>query len=143
MWVLWTAVLSAVLMVPYLWAMLNLPGTQENACLIGASLTWQNVLFSGLLSVMSAWMVFGLWLLHKQRAFRLRMAAGGTLGGILGFFTVFCTFCSFPVISFFGLSLGSAFFSEYHGMFKAISISLMAFVLWLLNEKLKHCEACA
>lgn len=141
-WVFWTIVLASVLFVPYLWAMMTLPGLNERACLIGASLTPGNVLFSGVMSVLTALMFFGLWLLHKRRAFRMRMAAGGTLGGVMGFFTVFCTLCTLPVISLFGFSFGVGFFTTYNVMFKAISISLMAFIVWLLNMKLKDCKSC-
>jgi len=142
-WVIWTAALAASFFVPYLWAMTSLPGLAEQACMIGGSLTIGNVLFSGVMSVMTALMIFALWLLHKRRAFRIRMAAGGAVGGIMGFFTVFCTLCTLPVISLFGLSVGLGFFTTYNVMLKATSISLMAFVLWLMDDKLKTCKACA
>jgi len=143
LWVFWTTVLASVFFVPYLWAMMSLPGLNERACLIGASLTPGNVLFSGIMSVFTALMFFGLWLLHKRRAFRFRMAAGGTVGGIMGFFTVFCTLCTLPVISLFGLSVSLGFFTTYNVMLKTISVSLMVFIVWLLDVKLKDCKVCA
>ena len=142
-WVFWTLVLASFLFVPYMWAMMTLPGIQERACMIGGSLTLSNVTFSGVMSVFTALMLFGLWLMHKRRAFRFRMAAGGVAGGFLGFFTVFCTLCTIPIISIFGLSFGLGFFTTYNVMLKAVSISLSAFVLWMIDDRLKNCEACA
>lgn len=122
--------------------MMNLPGIQERACMIGASFTPGNVAFSGVMSVCTALMLFGLWLMHKQRAFRFRVAAGGAVGGFLGFFTVFCTLCTIPIISIFGLSFGLGFFTTYNVILKALSISLSAFVLWMIDNRLKSCETC-
>jgi hypothetical protein len=142
-WVFWTMILATLLFIPYLWALKTLPGLNERACIIGASLTPGSILFSGVMSVFTALMVFGLWIMHKRRAFRLRMAAGGTLGGVLGFLTLFCTLCTLPIISIFGFSIGLGFLTTYNVMFKTLSLSLIAFVLWMINDKLKNCKTCA
>ncbi|MFT7184025.1 MAG: hypothetical protein ACI9QC_000351 [Oceanicoccus sp.] len=142
-WIFWTMLVAVLFFGPYLWALITLPGLGERACLVGASLTPENIIFSALISITTALTLFGVCLMHKQRAFRFRMAAGGAIGGILGFFSVFCTLCVVPIISVFGFSIGLGFFTTYNVMIKAVSLSLMFFVLWMINDKLKNCKACA
>lgn len=63
-------------------------------------------------------------------------------GFLLGFFTVFCTLCTIPVISIFGFAVGLGFFTTYNLVFKILSLLLMILALTLLNKQLNFCETC-
>lgn len=122
----------------------KLPGEVDNACVIGANITPVNVGFAVILSLLAGLMVVGGIALHKQR--RARMAVSSILSGfgvLVGTFTVFCTVCTLPVISLFGLSLGLGFFTSYNLTFKIISLLLMLMGMYLLEKQLEgECVTC-
>lgn len=124
--------------------MANLPGTRDYMCVIGAYLTLWNISFSVVLSLLTGLMVAAFVALFREK--RGGLAASSTVSGIgllLGSFTVFCTFCSIPVISLFGLSLGLSFFTTYNLAFKIISMALMLGGVYLINKQLANeCVVC-
>ncbi len=63
-------------------------------------------------------------------------------GFLLGFFTVFCTLCTIPVISVFGFAVGLGFLTTYNLAFKILSLVLMFMALTLLDKQLNFCETC-
>lgn len=124
--------------------MANLPGTRDRMCVIGAYLTPGNILFSVGLSVLTGIMVAAFVALFREK--RGRLAASSTVSGVgflLGSLTVFCTFCTIPVISLFGLSLGLSFFTTYNLAFKIISMVFMLGGIYLINKQLAdECVVC-
>lgn len=144
---LYTLALAALLFDAYYLVMKELPSVSgTKACVIGGALTTENLIFSGLISVLTAIILIGLFRLYRLKASLRQRAATGSflsIGFIVGFFTVFCTLCTIPVISFFGLSIGLSFFTTYNLLFKLLSIFLMLLALFLLNGQLKNdCKRC-
>ncbi len=130
----------------YLMAKLLGTGPDHNVCLVGGNLTAGNLLFGAAFSVMTALMLFGMYRLYQRRAFGAKGAAGGSgmgLGVGLSFLTVFCTVCTIPVVSVFGLSVGLGAFTTYNILFKTLSLSMMGFALWMVDRQLKEtCGFC-
>lgn len=124
--------------------MVNLPGTVGLACAPGANLTATNMIFSILLSLLTALMVSGVMMLYRQRSSGKKSAAGiAGVAAIIGTFTVFCTTCSIPIISLFGLSVGLTFFTTYNLAFKIVSLLLMIIGLYYLEKQLRgNCQMC-
>ena len=123
--------------------MANLPGFENNMCVIGAGLTPLNVIFSIILSVMTGVFVAALVELFKQRRAKLANASVSGIGLLIGTFTIFCTWCTIPVISLFGISLSLSVFVDYNLGIKIISIILMSTGLYLLSKQLKEdCLVC-
>lgn len=123
--------------------MVNLPGHRNFQCIVGANLTPLNLSFSIILSLLTGLMVVAFMQLYQKR--KLSMAAGGASGiaVFIGMMTVFCTACSLPVISLFGISMSLMFFTEYEVLLKAVSIVLMLVGLWVLNSQLAdECKIC-
>ncbi len=123
--------------------MANLPGLKDNMCVIGAGLTPLNIIFSIILSVMAGIFVAALIELFKQRRAKLVDASVSGIGLVAGILTIFCTWCTIPVISLFGISFSLSIFVDYNLAFKIISILLMFTGLYLLNKQLKKdCLVC-
>lgn len=144
---LYTVALAATMFDAYYLIMKRLPSYGKvEACIVGGAITPENLIFSGVLSLMTAVMLAGLMRLYLVRQSVKKSAATGSmmsLGFIVGFFTVFCALCTIPVISVFGLAIGLGFFTTYNLFFKILSIVLMSFSLYLLNKQLKsECETC-
>lgn len=138
--------LTALIFDVYFIIMKRLPGIGSvPACTIGGSLTLENIVFSLVLSGLTAFNILGLIKLYKVRLKGASQAATGSLAGLgflLGFFTVFCALCTIPVISVFGLAIGLGFFTTYNLYFKIVSLLLMAGSLYLLNKQLENHCAC-
>jgi len=124
--------------------MSKLPGTRDFACIVGGNMTPINLIFSILLSLLTALMFSGVIMLSKQRHAEKNTAAGiASLGAIIGTFTVFCTTCTIPIISLFGLSVGLNFFTTYNLIFKIVSLLLMLAGLYHLETQLRgNCKRC-
>lgn len=143
---IFTFALAAAFFDVYYLVMKRLPGVSpdHNACIMGGSFTTGNLVFSLFLSVLAAVVIMGFWQLYRRRLAGRSvwaMGSGFGLGGLIGFFTVFCAVCTIPVVSVFGLAVGLGFFTTYNGMLKGLSLALMAFSVWLLVDKLR-CERC-
>lgn len=121
--------------------MKNLPGQRDFMCVMGGNFTAENILFSVLMSLLFGLMIAGIVALLEKRSKKL---AAGSLSGfalLIGSFTVFCTACTLPFISLFGISIGLSFFTSYNLIFKIVSIILMLVSLYLVNRQLvKSCD---
>jgi hypothetical protein len=143
---LYTLTCAAIIFYSYYLVMRLLPGVgQVPACLVGGALTLQNLIFSALLSFLTALIISGLFRLYVKRKSMIKNVKTGSVMGfgfLLGFFTVFCTLCTIPVISIFGFAVGLGFFTTYNLVFKILSLLLMILALTLLNKQLNFCETC-
>lgn len=123
--------------------MSTLPGHKDLACVIGAGLTFWNMMFSIALSLMAGVMVAGIFALYKKHKSRLAVSSLSGFGVLIGTMTIFCTACTLPVISLFGLSIGLTFFTTYNLTFKILSLAVMATGLYLLNGQMADkCKIC-
>jgi len=120
--------------------MTRLPGTEGLACVPGGNVTAINITFAVLLSILSALMFSAAIMLTGAR----RPTAGiAGVGAVVGTFTVFCTTCSLPFISLFGLSVGLGFFTTYNLAIKIISLVLILVGLYYLEKQLQgNCKIC-
>lgn len=143
---LYTITLALIIFYAYYLIMKLFPAVGTTpACLIGGSLTKENLLFSGLLSFLTALNLAGLFRLYRTRKSLLKTSKTGStlgLGFLFGFFTLFCTLCTIPLISIFGLGIGLGFFTAYNTPFKALSILLMLTALYFLSKQLRECDSC-
>ena len=124
--------------------MTNLPGNKNNMCMIGAGFTFWNVFFSILLSFLIGVLIAGMIVLVKQK--KPKKLSAGPLAGVgvfFGMLSVFCVWCTVPVISLFGLSMSLSFFMSYSVYVKIVSIGLMILGLHYLNKQLlNECNSC-
>jgi len=125
--------------------MATLPGSRNGMCLLGANLTPFNIAFAALLSLMTALLVAGLLSLFRIKSSQQKLAISsfsGT-GAAVGVLSTFCTFCTIPVISFFGLGISFSVFTYYATYFKFGSFILLGISLWLLEKQLRNeCNFC-
>ena len=123
--------------------MTKLPGTRDFQRVLGAGFTPANIIFSVILSLMAGLLVVGMMENIKKRKASKLAGGASSVGVVAGAMTVFCTFCTLPVISVFGLSVSIAFFTTYEWYFKGLSLILMAVGLWLLDRQLvDECKVC-
>lgn len=117
--------------------MISLPGERDLMCVEGAYLTPLNIVFSIFMSMALANVMIGIYDMnkHKKRSGVVGLLA--FVGTLIGSFTVFCTYCTLPVLSLFGLSFGLSFFTFYNEIFKIISLILIVVAYVLLNKKIK------
>lgn len=126
--------------------MSRLVGYENETCTIGAGLNLENILFSILISIFTGMMALGFWELFKRNSFnRSNLITGSSLsvGGIIGALTVFCTLCTIPVISVFGVAISLSFFTTYNTLFKLLSLLFFVIGLGMLDKQLlKDCQRC-
>ncbi|MEK9159289.1 MAG: hypothetical protein AAB383_01015 [Patescibacteria group bacterium] len=143
---LYTLALAMTIFYGYYQVMKILPAVGKvPACVVGGSLTIKNVVFSGLLSVLTALILAGLVRLYLLRKSIVKSTKTGSIlgfGFLTGFFTIFCTLCTIPLISIFGFSVGLGFFTTYNLFFKILSLIFMLTALVLLNKQLGDCKSC-
>ena len=127
----------------YYYMMANLPGDVGRACVVGADLNAAGISFSALMSVMVGVMVAAVVEMFSRRQVELGAGAASGVGMFVGTMTVFCTVCTIPVISLFGLSVSLTFFNTYEVALRVLSVVMMGVGLWMLNKQLAgDCEAC-
>lgn len=124
--------------------MSDLPGEQDLMCVIGGGLTFSNLLFAGLISAMAGLVFVGfVESAFVRRGGSLKGGSSSLAGLLAGGLTTFCTLCSLPVVSLFGLSVSLGFITDYAIEFKVVSVLLLATGLYLVNRDLKkdclHC----
>lgn len=124
--------------------MSTMPGTQNYMCVIGASLTLPNILFSLVMSALVGIVFSGLLFFLSTNAKRKVLTSSiSGFGAILGGLTIFCLPCALPVVSLFGISLSLSFFTSYNLFIKAASLFLLVGTAFILNKKLSiDCERC-
>lgn len=126
------------------WMMRNLPGTKDLACVIGANFTTANIIFASILSILTGILVASIVALFAMKRSKLVASSVTGAGFVIGTFTVFCTACTFSVISIFGMSISLIFFTTYDLAFKILSLLLLITGLWLVNRQLADdCPICA
>jgi len=126
--------------------MATLPGERDFSCVVGAGLNTFNVLFSLILSLATGLLLAAIFSLYQKRIAEKELGATSFSGlaVVIGLFPVFCTACTFPVLSLFGLSIGLGFFTDYNLAFKAVSLILMGMSLYMTEKQLKGaCKRCA
>ncbi len=125
------------------YAMANLPGSRDLACVMGAGLHFWNIIFSIAISLMLGFLVSGMIDLYRQKSSKVVTGSISGIGLIFGTLTVFCTACTIPVISIFGAAISLSFFTDYEIWFKIASLILMSYGLYRLNKQLiGECEVC-
>lgn len=117
-----------------------MPGSNGYACIPGANITAPNITFAIIISFMASLLIVGIIdsiLNPTACSLGVKTEIFGItgLGSIIGFFTVFCTFCSLPILSIFGLSFSLVFFTTYNLVFKIISIVMLLVGLWQIERK--------
>lgn len=138
--------------------MVTLTGSRDNMCMVGANLTVDNIVFSLLLSL-----GFGLLITMLLYSLVRHVAIGagtsllGTIGSIVGFFTLFCGVCSFSLLSSlvatFSLGAISLLPSEsmdallesiadYGIYIKLACLVMIGVTVWLLDEKIESGWMC-
>lgn len=125
--------------------MATLPGEKDNMCVLGAGLNPANLIYTGFLSVAIGILVVGFIVLFSQKTAKNKIAISSLSGFsfVTGTLTVFCTFCTLPVITLFGSSLWVSFFTDYNIYIKIASTLMMLTALYLLNRQLNNeCERC-
>lgn len=152
--------LSFLLFDVCLYLMITLTGSRDNMCMVGANLTWENTIFSILLSL-------GLGLIVTILAYSARehvrigatTSVLGTLGSLIGFFTLFCGVCSLSLISslLVSLGLGAISFADterflgplmefsvtYNVLVKVACLVMIGVTLWFLEKRLATNWMCA
>lgn len=125
--------------------MSQLPGAMDLMCIMGGGLTFPNLLFAGIISAMAALVLVGfVEAAFVRRGASLRAGSSSAFGLVAGALTTFCTLCSLPVISLFGLSLSLGFITDYAIEFKLVSLLLLGGGLYLVNRDLKKaCLRCS
>lgn len=144
------------------YVMSTLPGHRDEMCLVGGNFTPLNIAFAVTMAVLSGLLAVGFVGLfkgvlapaksgrtaqkvrsEKRRFFGAHSFLGG-LGAAFGFLTVFCTICTIPVVTLFGLSVGLQVFVQYDPFIKIASLLLMALACWLINRQMEQrCLICA
>ena len=121
----------------------SLPGIRNEACVPGANLTFGNILFAEVMSLLVGILAVNIFALYKMRKGNLDISAMSGTAAVIGVFTVFCTICTLPIFYFFGIGVSLAFFTNYNLFFKILSIMLMVTALIILNSRLvKECKKC-
>ena len=122
-----------------------LPGTRDFMCIMGANFTPINILFSAILSICMGILISGLFFLIQQKNTQNKVTVTSLsgIGAIIGSFTIFCTVCTLPVISLFGISLSLQLFVDYNLPFKIMSLFCTLFGIYLLNKQIQNqCTLC-
>lgn len=125
--------------------MSTLPGSKDEMCVEGANLTPENIIFSIILSLMVGVMVAGFINLFALQAVKnkAKLTSIGGIGLGIGSLTMFCSVCTLPILSLFGLSVVFELFLEYSLIFKTISFLMLGTSLFLLNRQLlEGCKRC-
>ncbi|PIR55220.1 hypothetical protein COU74_02345 [Candidatus Peregrinibacteria bacterium CG10_big_fil_rev_8_21_14_0_10_36_19] len=121
------------------YVMTTLPGSRNEMCVIGAGFTTLNIVFSVVMSFLSALLTVGILEVGMSK----RSVSTSGLGVLLGSLTVFCTACTLPVISLFGFSLSLLFFTTYADILKVVSMVLIFIALYIVNGQVQNkCNIC-
>ena len=126
--------------------MSTLPGSRDEMCVMGVNLNAGNIVFSILLSMLTAVMITGLIALFAKKAAQRKMAVASLsgLGMGVGIFTFFCPLCAIPLLSISGISIVAQAFNDFNLIFKVLSLALLCSGLLMLNKHLgDESVACA
>lgn len=124
------------------YALANLPGEVDLACVQGGYLTPANIAFSLLFSVMMGVFVAGfieLLRIKKGKHGKLLSLSGIALG--FGMLTTFCTICTLSLVIPFAAGI-LALFTTYNLVFKILGLVSLAFALYKLEQQLNENCGC-
>lgn len=125
--------------------MSTLPGSRDLMCVMGANLTPLNIGFSLIMSALIGLLVAGFIALFSMKLAEKKatLTSVSGLGMLAGMMSVFCTACTLPVLSLFGLSVSLEFITHYDVPAKVLSVLLLSGSLYMLNKQLKkECAVC-
>lgn len=125
--------------------MVNLPGHRDEMCVMGAGLNPLNMVFAFAMSALVGFVVIGFVenIKLKAKVSKAKLGSASFFGLATGMLTTFCTLCTLPVLTLFGLSIPIAFFTDYEIYFKAISLILLGLSFYFVNRALaKKCKIC-
>ena len=123
--------------------MSQLPGYENEMCVMGAGLKPSNIVFAIAMSLMGGVFAVGFFKTLKMRNTSFKALSLTGVGTVVGSMTVFCAACTIPVLSLFGLAVGLNFFTTYNTGFKIVSVVLMTIGLYQIDKQIKGtCEFC-
>ena len=95
--------------------MAHFPGTDGFMCLIGANFTPLNIIFSIFISLSAGLLTVGLIELYKEKKAlkSVELGSTSTVGLAMGMLTTFCTLCTIPTLSLFGVGISLSFVTQY------------------------------
>jgi len=121
------------------YVMTTLPGSRNEMCVIGAGFNTVNIVFSVVISFLSALLTVGILEVGMSK----KSASTSGFGVLIGSLTVFCTACTLPVISLFGFSISLLFFTTYADFLKVVSLVLIFIALYIVNGQIQNkCNIC-
>jgi ABC-type transport system involved in cytochrome c biogenesis permease subunit len=124
------------------YALANLPGTRDLACVEGAYLTPANIGFSLIFSLMIGVFVAGfIELLSVKRSGHGKLLSLSGIGLTFGMLTTVCTICTFTLIVPFAAGF-LALFTTYNLVFKILGLLSLAYALYKLEQQLNDNCAC-
>jgi len=123
------------------WMLLNLPGSSNMACVIGAYVTPINLITNLLLSfAIAATVVNMVEFSTKKSAF---VSKSGVIGSALVFLTSFCASCTLPILASLGVGGFFSLISIYHGWFQILALSTCVYALVSSHKKVVNdCNIC-
>ncbi len=125
-------------------AMNAMPGSVEHMCVPGGALTWDNMLFYGVLSMVVGLLVMGFAeILRVQSRGAVETGITAGVGGALSALTVACTACTLPVLSLFGVSFSLYFITEYGVYFRIAAVLFVLYTAYRMNGFIKRGGTCA
>lgn len=121
------------------YAMITLPGTKNNTCILGGNFTTQNAIFSIILSICLGIIISGMITLFKQKQTnsKTKVASITGIATILSGGTMFCSICTLPILTLIGLGTFFYFFLEYSIIIQLISLGMIIFSMHLLSQQLE------
>lgn len=130
---------SGVFFAANYYALKNLPHSDGFMCVMGGNLTATNLIFGALISIAAGLLAAGFFEQFRQKQTKkaIRLGSASSAGVILGTLTSFCTICTLPIISLFGIGAFMNFVSEHQLVFKIISLGLMSLGIYLVNSQLR------
>lgn len=123
------------------WMMWNLPGYENEMCVMGAGFRWDNILYAIAMSILFGVFISGFFTTIKAHHASVGNLTLGSAALALGSLTVICASCTFQAISIFGVVIGVHFLTELNIWFKLFSLLMMLLGIYQVNKQLKG--ACA
>jgi len=120
-----TAIFSSIFILLFgivMYSLINLPGSINNACVVGAYINTQNIIYNIFITVMIS------FILTNSVRFGSNNKINTSLIGMLTWMTTtFCVPCVLPVLSILGFSFSLSFFAYTNAWFKALSLLLLMY----------------
>lgn len=116
------------------------PVNVHNACVIGENLTFVNVIFASIMSLLLAINFIGIFeIFHNEKVKNNATLTG--LGGI-GFFmwivSTVCFACYIPIISILGFNFSLNFLNVFEGWAQFVGIALAALGVYMVDRQIRN-----